>query len=130
MCADITAAIMEGVKYQMLNHEEAAEIFFKAVPEAGITASKRKQFGLETDLYTFIQDKPEVTKSGLGSVDMAKYQKMVDLVVQNLGKPGDKTPDLSKILHFDEMVNNKVTFSAAELAKVKELGAPGAKALG
>ena len=130
LCGDVTAAIMEGIKYQMLNHEEAAEIFFKAIPEAGMTAGKRKQFGVETDLFTYVQDKPEIVKTGLGSVDMVKYQKMVDLVVNNLGKPGDKKPDLSKILHLDEMVNNKVTFSKAELAKVKELGAPGAKALG
>ena len=130
LCADLTEAIMEGIKYQMLNHEEAAEIFFKAIPEAGMTAGKRKQFDVETDLFTFIQTRPEITATGLGSVDMAKYQKMVDLVVNNLGKPGDKKPDLSKILHLNEMVDNKFMISGSELAQIKDLGAPGARALG
>ena len=130
LCEDVTEATMEGIKYHMLNHEEAAEIFFKAVPEAAMTAGKRKQFTVETDLYTHVQTKPEITETGLGSVDMAKYQKMVDMVMKNLGKPGDKAPDLSKIMHLDEMIDNKFKISDAELSTIKRLGAPGAKALG
>lgn len=130
LCEAVTEATMEGIKYQMLNHEEAAEIFFKAIPEAGLTAGKRKQFDVETDLYTHVQTRPEITSTGLGSVDMKKYQQMVDLVMQNLGKPGDTAPDLNKIMHLDEMVDNKFKISASELAKIKTLGAPGAKALG
>lgn len=130
LCEDVTEATLEGIKYQMLNHEEAADIFFKAIPEAGMTAGKRKQFEVETDLYTHVQNRPEIVATGLGSVDMAKYQKMVDLVMANLGKPGDKAPDLSKIMHLDEMIDNKIKFSSAELAQVKTLAEPGAKALG
>ena len=130
LCADMTEAIMEGIKYYMTNHEEAKEIFFKAVPEAGITASKRKQFEIEIDLYTYIMTTPEITSTGLGSVDPAKYQRMVDLVVKNLGKPGDPAPNLSKIMHLDQMVDNKYKISGKELALIKKLGAPGAKALG
>ena len=130
LCEDVTEATMEGVKYQMLNHDEAADIFFKAIPEAGMTAGKRKQFGIETDLYTHVMTKPEITTTGLGSVDMGKYKQMVDMVVNNLGKPGDVAPDLSKIMHLDKMIDNKIKISAKELARIKELGAPGAKALG
>ena len=130
MCADVTGAIMEGIKYYMTNHDESKEIFFKAVPEAGITASKRKQFDIEIDLYTYINTTKEMATTGLGSVDPAKYQKMVALVVKNLAKPGDPAPDLSKIMHLDAMVTNKYKVSNKELALIKKLGAPGAKALG
>jgi NitT/TauT family transport system substrate-binding protein len=130
LCEDVTEAIMEGIKYQILNHDEAAEIFFKAIPEAGMTAGKRKQFEAETDLYTHVQTRPEITETGLGSVDMSKYKQMVDMVMKNLGKPGDTAPDLSKIMHLDEMINNKIKISGKELVRIKELGAPGLKALG
>ena len=73
---------------------------------------------------------PEISSTGLGSVDMGKYQNMVDIVVKNLGKPGDAAPDLSKIMHLDQMIDNKYVIKGAELENIKKLGAPGAKALG
>ena len=130
LCADVTEATVEGMRYDMQNHEEAADIFFKAVPEAGMTASKRKQFEIEIDLYTHIMTTPEISATGLGSVDPKKYQGMVDLVVKNLAKPGDPKPDLSKIMHLDQMIDNKYKITGSELATIKKLGAPGAKALG
>ena len=130
LCNDVTEATVEGMRYYMQNHEEAADIFFKAVPEAGMTASKRKQFGIEIDLYTHIMTTPEISATGLGSVDPKKYQGMVDLVVKNLAKPGDPKPDLSKILQLDQMIDNKYKITGSELAELKKLGAPGAKALG
>tara|TARA_E500000331_G_scaffold61860_1_gene56452 strand:- start:5644 stop:6759 length:1116 start_codon:yes stop_codon:yes gene_type:complete len=130
LCGDVTEAIAEGMRYYMQNHDEAADIFFKAVPEAGMTASKKKKFQVEIDLYTHIMTTPEISSTGLGSVDMAKYQNMVDLVVKNLGKPGDAAPDLSKIMHLDEMIDNKYVIKGSELESIKKLGAPGASALG
>lgn len=130
LCNDVTEATVEGMRYYMQNHEEAADIFFKAVPEAGMTASKRKQFEIEIDLYTHIMTTPEISATGLGSVDPKKYQGMVDLVVKNLAKPGDPKPDLSKIMHLDQMIDNKYKITGSELATIKKLGAPGAKALG
>jgi len=130
LCTDVTEAVIEGIRYYLKNHEESAEIFFKAVPEAGMTASKRKQFDIELDLYTHIANVPEISKLGLGSVDPKKYQNMVNMVVKNLGRPGEKVPDLNKIMHLDQMVDNKYKILGAELELIKKLGAPGAKALG
>ena len=130
LCTDVTEAVIEGIRYYVKNHEESAEIFFKAVPEAGMTASKRKQFDIELDLYTHIANVPEISKLGLGSVDPKKYQNMVNMVVKNLGRPGEKVPDLNKIMHLDQMVDNKYKILGAELELIKKLGAPGAKALG
>ena len=130
LCADVTEAIAEGMRYYMQNHDEAADIFFKAVPEAGMTSSKKKKFQVEIDLYTHIMTTPEISSTGLGSVDMGKYQNMVDIVVKNLGKPGDAAPDLSKIMHLDQMIDNKYVIKGAELENIKKLGAPGASALG
>ena len=130
LCGDVTEAVIEGIRYYIKNHDESAEIFFKAVPEAGMTASKRMQFEIELDLYTHITNTPEISKFGLGSVDPKKYQNMVNMVVKNLGKSGEKTPDLSKIMHLDQMINNKYKITGAELELIKKLGAPGARALG
>jgi len=76
----------------MLNHEEAAEIFFKAIPEAGMTADKRKGFELETDLYTFsgsnrLQREHAYWLSELGS-DFADFGELTDAFARG-ASPGD-----------------------------------------
>ena len=53
---------------------------------------------------------------------------MGDLIMKNIAKPGDKAPDLEKMLHM-ELVNDKFKFTPAELAKVQAYAAQYASVL-
>lgn len=128
LCEAVTEAMMEGVMYTMLHPEESNAIFIKAVPEAGLTKGKREQLKTETGLFAHVNNRPEIVAHGVGSVSMASYQKMGDLIMKNIAKPGDKAPDLEKMLHM-ELVNDKFKFTPAELAKVQAYAAQYASVL-
>jgi NitT/TauT family transport system substrate-binding protein len=118
LCEAVTAALMEGIMYTMLNPAEAMEMFIKAVPEAGLTASKKEALKLETGLFALVNNTPEVAAHGMGSISMESYQKMSDMIMTYVAKPGEKAPSLDKMLHTTEMVRDKFKFTPEELAKV------------
>lgn len=118
LCEAVTEALIEGIMFTVLNPEESMEIFMKVVPEAGLTKSKRDALALETGLYAHIMNRPEVRATGMGSINMASYKKMTDMIMQYVAKPEDKAPDLDTLLHLDH-ITNKFKFSPTELAKVE-----------
>lgn len=118
LCEAMVDANMEGIMYTMLNPEESLEIFLKHVPEAGLTPTKKKALTLETGLFAHVNNTREVANHGMGSIEMAQYEKMTDLIMTYVAK-GDKKPDMAPMLHLD-YVNDKFKFSDAELAKIGE----------
>lgn len=118
MCEAFTEAHMEAVKYTMLNPDEALEIFLKAVPEAGMTPARKKALGMELGIFAKLNLTKEVKTTGIGSISMANYKSMAEMIMKYVAKPTDKAPDLEAMLHTD-FIDNKVKFSASELAQVE-----------
>ena len=110
LCEAMAEALTEGVMYTMMHPDEALE--------AGLTKAKKQTLAIELGLFTHINLKPESISKGMGSIDMASYKSMADLIMKAQAKPGDVAPDLSKILHT-ELIEGKFKFSPTELAKVE-----------
>lgn len=121
LCEAVTDACIEGMMFEMTNPQESLDIFFKMVPEAGMTPDQRKNMDIQTGLYAYINIRPEVEKHGMGTINMDNWNKMEKLIMDNLAKPGDKAPSQSEILALD-YVQDKYKFSAADWAKVKAYG--------
>ena len=118
LCTAMTEAITEGVMYTMLNPEEALDIFVKQVPEAGMTKAKKQTLAIEIGLFTYINLKPEAISGGMGTIDMANYKSMADLIMKAQAKPGEVAPSFDSMLHL-EGIKGKFKFTPAELAKVE-----------
>ena len=118
LCEAVAEALTEGVMYTMMHPEEALDIFIKQVPEAGLTKAKRETLAIELGLFAHINLKPEAIARGMGSIDMANYKSMAELIMKAEAKPGDVAPALDSMLHLD-LIEGKFKFSPAELAKVE-----------
>lgn len=129
MCEAFTEAHMEAVKYTMLNPDEAAEIFIKDVPEAGLTPTKKKTLDLELGIYAFLNMVPEIKETGIGSISMKKWDNMAAMIAQYVAAKEDKAPAPESILHTD-FIDNKVKFSEAEYAQVEAYAKKYAEILG
>lgn len=121
LCEAVTDACIEGMMFEMLHPEESQDIFFKMVPEYGLTKTQRKAMDIETGLYSYLNIRPEVVKHGMGTIDLDSWNKMADLIMKNVAKPGDKMPNPSEILALD-YIQNKYMFTKDQYAKVKTYG--------
>ncbi len=95
LAAAMTDAVFESLAYTIANPEEAADIFFKVVPEAGLNPGAREFIRIGMGLHRYGIAKPEAIEHGLGWGDPKVYDAITDLVMSYLAGPDSKRPDVS-----------------------------------
>jgi NitT/TauT family transport system substrate-binding protein len=92
LAAAMVDAVLESVAFTLTQPDESAEIFFKAVPEAGLTANARDFIRIGMGLHRFAVARPQAMEHGLGWGDPKVYEAMTDLVMTYLSTAGMKRP--------------------------------------
>ena len=93
ICQDFVDGLFEGIKFTLLNPEESMDIFFKLLPEHGITKKSRDftKLGFGMWQYTVVQD--EAKNGGLGWANPKRLVESTDLIMKYVAKPGTKRPN-------------------------------------
>ncbi len=114
---NVQAGIAEGMKFMLLNPQEAMERHMKEHPEVALGKNGKLYVELGEGLTRAIMMAPESIEHGLGYTDLAKIDKQAQVVKQYIGKPGDH--DLPKAETF---VTNSgtVTLTKADWDQVKD----------
>jgi NitT/TauT family transport system substrate-binding protein len=94
VAAAMVDALLESVAYTITEPEDSADIFFKAVPEAGLTSGARDFIHIGMGLHRYAIAKPAAIDHGLGWGDPAVYAAITDLVMTYLGTPEMKKPEV------------------------------------
>jgi hypothetical protein len=112
LCDAVMDGCMQAIKFYLLNPQEAMDIFFKEVPELGMTATGRDQvrIGLGLTAVTALQD---VAKTqGLGVAEESAMKEMAELTQKFVIKSDAPIPPLNK-LYTNQFVG-KVKLSPSE----------------
>jgi len=98
LCAAFIDGLLEGLKATMLDPDEALNVFLKQVPELALVPHAREQarVGVGIMIYTVARD--VVRDHGLGYIDPKDYDTIGDVVMQYLANPGDRRPDITKLM--------------------------------
>lgn len=119
---DFVDGLFEGIKFTLLNPEESMEIFFKLIPEHGLTEKSRNFTKLGFGLWQLSMVTPETKKGGLGWADPKKLADMTDLIMKFVAEKGSTAPD-PNVLFTNEFSGN-VKLTDAEWAQVEKNVAP------
>jgi NitT/TauT family transport system substrate-binding protein len=92
LCAAVVEGLAESLAFTLTNSEEAAELFFKAVPEAGLNASARDFIRIGMGLHRCVMAKPEAMEHGFGWGDPAVCEFTTDLVMKYNAAPDMARP--------------------------------------
>jgi NitT/TauT family transport system substrate-binding protein len=127
LCEAFMDAMMESVAFTITNPVEAAEIFVRAVPEAGLAADSRAFIDIGMGLYRYAIAKPIAIEHGLGYGDINAYEALTDLVMQYSADPKAKRPSVEA--WYTNRFAGHVKPSKADWDKVVASAAPYAKYL-
>lgn len=125
ICQDFVDGLFEGIKFTLLNPEESMDIFFKLLPEHGITKKSRDftKLGFGMWQYTVVQD--EAKNGGLGWANPKRLVESTDLIMKYVAKPGTKRPN-PEVLFTNRFAGN-IKLTAGEWAQAERNVAPYAK---
>lgn len=126
---NVEAGILDGMKFTLLNPQEAIERHMKEHQELEIGKNGKLYVELGLGMTRAIMMAPESMEHGLGYTDLSKIDAQAKIVKEYAGKPND--PDLPPAASF--VTNNdvgKVTLTQAEWDQVKASTQQYAKLLG
>jgi NitT/TauT family transport system substrate-binding protein len=89
---DVQAGMMDGLKWTMLNPEEAVERHLKEHEELAISKNAKLFTQLGVGMLSSINIVPETEQNGLGYTDLDKIDQQAKQVVLYTGKPDDVPP--------------------------------------
>jgi NitT/TauT family transport system substrate-binding protein len=126
---DVQAGMMDGLKWTMLNPEEAVERHLKEHQELAISKNAKLFTELGVGMLASINVTPETEQHGLGYSDLAKIDQQAKQVVQYTGKPDDPAPPPASdyVVNLSEAMPK---LTADEWKKVRERSKPYAVMLG
>jgi len=118
LVADVQQGLEEGMKWTMLNPEEAVERHIKEHPELATGKNGKLFTELGVGMIAVCNISPEAQGHGVGYTDLAKLDQQAKLVKQYTGKPDDPDPPPASryAVNFKE---GSVPLSAAEWQSVK-----------
>ena len=93
---DVQAGMMDGLKWTMLNPEEAVERHLKEQQELAISKNAKLFTELGVGMLSSINIVPETEQNGLGYTDFDKIDQQAKQVVLYTGKPDDPPPPPAK----------------------------------
>jgi NitT/TauT family transport system substrate-binding protein len=118
LAAAMVDALLESVAFTLTEPEEAADIFFKAVPEAGLTAGARDFIHIGMGLHRYAIAKPAAMENGLGWGDPKTYAAITDLVSTYLGTPDMKKPEVDS--WYSNTYAGNIKLTPAQWSKVSD----------
>jgi NitT/TauT family transport system substrate-binding protein len=113
---NVQAGIAEGMKFMLLNPQEAMERHIKEHPELALGKNGKLYVELGEGLTRAIMMAPESIEHGIGYTDVAKVDEQAKVVKQYTGKPSDH--DLPKAATFVSNLGN-VTLRSGEWDQIK-----------
>ena len=126
---NVTQGILEGVKFMMLNPQEAVERHLKEHQEIAIGKNAKLYVELGMGMTSAIMIAPESVEHGLGYTDLAQVNEQAKFVQQYAAASGDR--ELPKVETFCSNDNSgKVVLTAAEWDQVRTSTQKYAKLLG
>jgi NitT/TauT family transport system substrate-binding protein len=126
---NVVEGILEGLKFMLLNPQEAMERHLKEHQELAIGKNGKLYVELGLGMTNAIMIAPESMQHGLGYTDFVEIDKQARFVKQYAAASID--PDPPKANTFCSNDNaNKVTLTAAEWEQVRSNGQKYAKLLG
>jgi ABC-type nitrate/sulfonate/bicarbonate transport system substrate-binding protein len=102
----------EGLKFSMLNFEDAVDIFVKEVPEVQMSSSGKTHTRYGAGLFLATLLTPEIRDHGLGWGDVGSLNKQMDLVMKYAVADGKAQPDVAAI--FSNEMAGKIKLTPAE----------------
>ena len=117
LCEAMTAALMEGLAYQLKEPEKSIDILLKEVPELAITAGGRENARISQGLLQSTIAAPESMEHGLGWTDPARWKETVDLTMTYAVPAGTARPGVDGITKNQFVGGEKL--SGAEWDKIK-----------
>lgn len=127
--AAVNEGMMEGMKYTMLNLEDAIERHLKQYPEIAMSNNGKLFTELGGGMVATSISGEEAKKNFLGYTDFDKIAKMAALVKQFTAAPGDREPP-PVASYASNKHGGSITLTAQEWDKVKANTAKYAKMLG
>jgi NitT/TauT family transport system substrate-binding protein len=126
---NVVEGILEGLKFMMLNPQEAMERHLKEHQELAIGKNGRLYVELGLGMTNAIMIAPESMKHGLGYTDFAEVDKQATFVKQYAAAPADREPPKANTFCSNDSAN-KVTLTVAEWEQVRSNSQKYAKLLG
>ncbi len=118
LVANVQEGLEEGMKWTMLNPEEAVERHLKEHPELAIGKNGKLFTELGVGMIAVCNTVPETEKNGVGYTDLRQLDVQAKLVRQYTGKPEDPEPPAAE-KYATNFKNGSVQLSAAEWQTVK-----------
>ena len=124
----VNEGILDGMKFMLLNPEEAVERHLNSHPEIAASDNGKLFTELGVGMVSVSMTAEESQKHSLGYSDLEKIDKMADLVWRSTA-PDQKAPQPAKTYCSNDFIGN-VTLTPAEWEKVKKQTVKYAKMLG
>jgi NitT/TauT family transport system substrate-binding protein len=102
----------EGLKYCMLNFEEAVDIFVNEVPEVKMSSTGKAHTRYGAGLFLAALLVPEIRDHGIGWADFESLKTQIDLVMKYAVAPDAKRPNVATI--FSNAMAGKFKLTNAE----------------
>jgi ABC-type nitrate/sulfonate/bicarbonate transport system substrate-binding protein len=118
LVANVQEGLEEGMKWSMLNPDEAVERHLKEHPELATGKNGKLFTELGVGMIAVCNTVPEAEQFGIGYTDLKKLADQAKLVKQYTGKPDDPEPPPPE-RYAVNFPNGAVKLSAAEWQTVK-----------
>jgi NitT/TauT family transport system substrate-binding protein len=118
LAAAMVDALLESVAFTLTEPEESAEIFFKAVPEAGLTAGARDFVHIGMGLHRYAIAKSAAMEHSLGWGDPAVYAAITELVMTYLSTPEMTKPDVES--WYSNKLAGNIKLTPAQWSKITD----------
>jgi NitT/TauT family transport system substrate-binding protein len=107
----------EGLKYTMLNFEEAVDIFVNEVPEVKMSATGKTHTRYGAGLFLAALLTPEIRDHGIGWGDLNSLNQQADLVMKYAVPPNSRRPVVETIFSNAMAGKEKLTSAEWEIAR-------------
>jgi NitT/TauT family transport system substrate-binding protein len=129
LAENVQEGILEGMKFMLLNPDEAIERHLKEHEELALGKNGKLYVELGAGMTRAIVAAPESIENGLGFTDFAKLEEQAKVVRQYAAAPNDRDPPPAATFCSNDSAG-KVTLTAAEWDRVRGSTQKYAKLLG
>jgi NitT/TauT family transport system substrate-binding protein len=126
---NVVAGILEGIRFMLLNPQEAMERHLKEHQELAIGKNGKLYVELGLGMTSAIMIAPESIEHGLGYTDLAEIDKQASFVKQYAAAGSDREPPQAATFCSNDNAD-KITLTASEWEQVRSTTNKYAKLLG